>query len=171
MPLVCLVRPMRPTWDEYFLSIAFITSSRSHDSQTKVGCVIVNDNKIIGTGYNGFPRRFPNDLPSSRPLKYKWVVHAEVNAILNCVNYSLLNDSTLYVTHVPCIECLKIVYQAGISRIVFPERLTNMGSSSDYLNDWRGIVALAESNGLRVDIIKDVSFIKDLLEGCVNEIY
>lgn len=86
----------RPDWDEYFMAMAFMAACRSHDGQTKHGCIIVKDKKIIGVGYNGFPREMEDDdLPNLRPVtpeqkgdpyenKYLWMQHSERNAVANC---------------------------------------------------------------------------------------
>ena len=76
----------RPTWDDYFIGLAYHASLRSHDSQTQVGCVIVSDNKAIGMGYNGFCSNVEDeDLPTTRPQKYVYIVHAEQNAVSNII--------------------------------------------------------------------------------------
>lgn len=114
------------TWDEYFMGVAVLSSMRSKDPNTQVGaCIVSDDNKIIGVGYNGFPRGCSDDtLPWAREgewgeTKYPYVCHAELNAILNCNNSSLLRGSTLYVALFPCNECAKAVIQSGIKRIVY----------------------------------------------------
>jgi dCMP deaminase len=108
----------KPSWCEYFISMAFLASTRSSDAQTKHGCVITDSkNRILGVGYNSFPSNMPDEiLPNIRPNKYKWMVHAERNALANC---SLRpEDGIAYVTGKPCIECLKAMYQEGINKIV-----------------------------------------------------
>ncbi len=75
----------RPTWDEYLMAFAELASTRSHDSETKHGAVIVDpDHRILGMGYNGLPRHGnESKYPTTRPLKYPYMIHAEMNAILN----------------------------------------------------------------------------------------
>lgn len=109
-------------WDEYFLSIAQVTASKSKDPSTKVGAVIVRpDRTIVSVGYNGFPRGVA-DTPerlNDRAVKYSLVVHAEMNAILSA--RESLNGCTLYTTpFMPCDRCFMHVIQAGIKRVVFP---------------------------------------------------
>ena len=113
-------------WDEYFMGISKLSGMRSKDPNTQVGACIVNEHrKIVGVGYNGFPRGCSDDtLPWAREgewgeTKYPYVCHAELNAILNCNNASLLKGSTLYVALFPCNECAKAVIQSGIKRIVY----------------------------------------------------
>lgn len=112
------------SWDEYFMGIAHLSAMRSKDPNTKVGACIVNsDNKILSVGYNGFPiglsdQKFPwNREGGFKDTKYAYVVHAELNAILNS-NVSL-KDSICYVTLFPCNECAKAIIQSGIKKIVY----------------------------------------------------
>ena len=116
------------SWDEYFMSIAVLTSLRSKDENTKVGSVIVsNDNKVLGTGYNWLPTSineslFPttNDIKNNsyENTKYAYVVHSELNAILNTTVLDL-TGSRLYCTLFPCNECAKIISQKRISEVIY----------------------------------------------------
>src|SRR5690242_4489325 len=111
-------------WDFHFLNLAADIARWSKDPSTKVGAVLVDDQNIVrGMGYNGFPRGV-NDDPerlNNRELKYKMVVHAEVNAILSAGSRS--RGSRLYVYpafFTPCIcnECCKVAIQAGVKEII-----------------------------------------------------
>lgn len=107
------------TWDERFMFIAHEIATWSKDPSTKVGCVLVDDRRrIIGTGYNGFPRGVSDDPAryQDRPTKYLMVQHAEVNAVLQAVAGT--EGATAYVTHHPCSSCAGVLIQAGIARIV-----------------------------------------------------
>lgn len=113
-------------WDNRFLNLAREISTWSKDPSAQIGAVIVNDDRrILATGYNGFPRGIQdNDWRyQDREIKYKYVVHAEMNAIYNATfNGISLNDSTLYVWGLPvCSECAKGVIQVGIKKIVMPK--------------------------------------------------
>ena len=106
------------SWDEYFMGVALLAAQRSKDPNTQVGACIVNKNKrILSTGYNGFPYGCSDDLfPWEREgdeTKYKYVVHAELNAILNAGGKSL-DGARLYVDLFPCNECAKAIIQSGI---------------------------------------------------------
>ncbi|ACZ01384.1 deoxycytidylate deaminase [Streptobacillus moniliformis] len=111
------------SWDEYFMGIAFLSANRSKDPVTQVGACIVKDSKIVGIGYNGFPIGSSDDeVPWEKDgdflnTKYAYVVHAELNAILN--SNRDLKGSTIYVTHFPCNECAKSIIQTGISKVIF----------------------------------------------------
>ena len=116
---------MHISWDQYFMGVALLSAKRSKDPSTQVGaCVVNEDKRIIGIGYNGFPTgcsddAFPWGKTDSDELntKYPYVVHAEPNAILNCT--SSLKGATLYVTLFPCNECAKLIIQSGIKHIVY----------------------------------------------------
>ncbi len=109
-------------WDERFIDLArYIAAKWSKDPSTKVGAVLVDARRrIIGTGYNGFPRGVSDtaDRYQDRPTKHAMVVHAEVNAILTAAGSAL--GATLYCSHAPCGECAKVIIQSGVSRVVCP---------------------------------------------------
>lgn len=115
------------SWDEYFMGVAKLSSLRSKDPNTQVGCCIVNQNKkIVAVGYNGMPigcndKDFPweNKEGSLETTKYAYVVHAELNAILNSTQH--LNGCTIYVSLFPCHECSKAIIQCGIKEIVYAD--------------------------------------------------
>lgn len=118
-------------WDEYFMGVALLAAQRSKDPNTQVGACIVSgenscygSNVIISTGYNGFPIGCSDDeYPweregSSNETKYPFVVHAELNAILNAHGKSLLGTK-IYVALFPCNECAKAIIQAGIKEVIY----------------------------------------------------
>lgn len=111
--------PDRIGWDEYFMELAYLVKRRSPDSQTQHGAVIVDsNNRVISTGYNGFPSGGPDHLlPNERPYKYDFIIHAEMNAILSS-KQDLLN-CTMYVTGIPCKSCILHILGSGIKDIVF----------------------------------------------------
>ena len=111
------------SWDEYFMGVAILAAKRSKDPNTQVGaCIVDKNNVILTTGYNGFPKGCSDDeFPWNREgeiTKYPFVVHAELNAILNASGKSL-RGSRLYVALFPCNECAKAIIQAGISEVVY----------------------------------------------------
>ena len=111
------------SWDEYFMGVAMLAACRSKDPSTQVGaCIVSQDNIIISTGYNGMPKgcsddEFPLDR-TGEETKYPYVVHAELNAILNA-NGRDLRGSKLYVALFPCNECAKAIIQSGIREVYF----------------------------------------------------
>ena len=111
------------SWDEYFMGVSLLAAKRSKDPNTQVGACIVDQNNIIlSTGYNGFPYGCSDDLyPWERTgadTKYNYVVHAELNAILNARGKDL-KGARLYVDLFPCNECAKAIIQSGIAEIVY----------------------------------------------------
>lgn len=108
----------RPNWTDYFLGLAKVVSQRSHDIQTQHGCIITDtNNRILGLGYNGFPRGLEDDsLPKVRPEKYPWMIHAERNALSNC-NIRPENGIA-YVTGQCCNDCIMALWQEGIKKVV-----------------------------------------------------
>lgn len=111
------------SWDEYFMGVALLAAKRSKDPNTQVGaCIVDSNNVILTTGYNGFPIGCSDDeFPWDREgeiTKYPFVVHAELNAILNASGKSL-RGARLYVALFPCNECAKAIIQSGISEVVY----------------------------------------------------
>lgn len=113
------------SWDEYFMGVALISAKRSKDPNTQVGaCIVDNNNKIIGIGYNGFPigcsdEEFPWDNTGDfLDTKYPYTCHAELNAILNSVGKEL-KGCKVYATLFPCNECAKAIIQSGILEVIY----------------------------------------------------
>jgi dCMP deaminase len=135
-------------WDEYFMGIALLSAKRSKDPSTQVGACIVNkENKIVGVGYNGFPKGCSDDnFPWDREgefleTKYPFVMHAEQNAILNSIKK--LSDCTIYVGLFPCHECAKSIIQSGIKEVVFLSDKydgTDSNKASKMMFDSSGVV-------------------------------
>jgi len=127
------------SWDDYFTAVAFLSARRSKDPNTQVGCCIVDSNKcIVGIGYNGFPRGCSDEhLPWARVAdselhkKYPYVVHAEVNAILNKGSKDV-KGASLFVALFPCCECAKVIIQAGIKEIVYLSDVVSSGTHSHF---------------------------------------
>ena len=110
--------------DKYYIKVAQLCANNSYALKLKVGAVIVKDNQIISDGFNGTPCGFENRCETKNingELKtLPYVLHAESNAILKCAKYGKsTNGATLYITHSPCIECAKLIIQAGIVRVVY----------------------------------------------------
>lgn len=119
-----MIRKDYISWDSYFMGVAKLSALRSKDPDTQVGaCIINQDKRIIGIGYNGFPMGCSDDqFPWQKKgalveTKYPYVVHAEANAILNAT--TSLKGSKIFVTLFPCNECSKLIIQSGIKEIVF----------------------------------------------------
>ncbi|AOT24780.1 deoxycytidylate deaminase [Mycobacterium phage Indra] len=125
----------RPTWDEYFLTIARAAATRSDCERSQVGAVVVKDRRVRATGYNGAPTGMDGCSTCPRRLAAGVVpgvtgydagpgqcvaVHAEANALLYCDREDLIG-ATLYITRDPCPGCQKLIHAVGIERVVTPD--------------------------------------------------
>jgi dCMP deaminase len=126
-----LLQSERPSWDEYFMGIARLTSERSTCLRRKVGAVIVQDKHIVATGYNGAPRGIAHcaerggclreelSIPSGERHELCRALHAEQNAIIQAATSgNSIEGATIYITHQPCIICSKMIINAGIQKII-----------------------------------------------------
>lgn len=108
--------------DRRYLRMARIWAENSYCVRRKVGALIVKDNTIISDGFNGTPSGFPNICESTEGVTFPYVLHAEANAITKVArSNNASQDATLYVTASPCLECAKLIIQAGIRRVVYSE--------------------------------------------------
>lgn len=134
-------------WDTYFMGIAMLSAQRSKDPSTQVGACIVMDKKVCGIGYNGMPNGCSDDeFPWSREAslsndtKYPYVVHAELNAILN--SNGPLKGATIYTGLFPCNECSKAIIQSGIKEVVYLSdkyQLTESSIASRFMLETAGV--------------------------------
>lgn len=117
---------------------AIEVASRSKDTQTRVGAVLIDkdDFSTIATGYNGFCRGAPDKkLPTTRPHKYPYMIHAEENLISNCARRGIATNNTVIIlTLSPCTHCLRICWQAGINEIYFLDEYRDFHQSSNMLD-------------------------------------
>lgn len=123
----------RPSWDEYFMEIAEVARKRSTCLRRQVGAVIVKDNRILSTGYNGAPKglkhcsevgctRANYNIPSGERHELCRGLHAEQNAIIQAAVFGIaIEGATIYTTLSPCILCTKMIINSGIKRIVLRE--------------------------------------------------
>lgn len=121
----------RPSWDDYFMEITHLITSRSTCLRRRVGALLVKDKRILSTGYNGPPRDLPHceeigclrdklRIPSGERQEICRGLHAEQNAIIQAALYGIsVKGSVLYCTHQPCLTCAKMIINVGITRIVF----------------------------------------------------
>lgn len=115
----------RLNWDEYFMSVAYLISARSSCDRLHVGCVLVKNNRIIATGYNGY---LPNQPHFSIVIDdhEQATVHAEQNAIADCAKRGMnTEDAIAYITHYPCLNCAKILAAAGIKEVRYNANYRN----------------------------------------------
>ena len=113
----------RPSWDQYFMGIAFEVAKRSTCPRARVGAIIVRDKRILTTGYNGAPSGLPHCTEVGCLMVGGHCVrtlHAEQNAIIQAALHGVsVAGGTIYVTHQPCLTCAKMIINAGIERVVY----------------------------------------------------
>jgi dCMP deaminase len=116
----------RPTWDEYYKELAIVTAKRSPCKRLHVGCLLVKDNRIIAQGYNGYLAGCPHEQIMCDGHEIA-TVHAEQNAVSYCAKYGVQCEGcTAYITHYPCINCMKSLCASGVKDIKYVD---------DYRND------------------------------------
>jgi len=147
--------------DLLWIDLAQRISLESKDRSTKVGCVLVSeDNTVLSTGWNGFPRGVKDDIDDrhDRPAKYEWTEHAERNAVFNAARYGIkIKGATAYLNWepYPCTECMRALAQSGIVRIVGPNRpFGGVGNGVHYDTDnvTRHII---DETGIQIDIVDE----------------
>lgn len=132
----------RISWDDYFINIAQLAACRSVCERLHVGCVLVRNNIILSTGYNGHIPGAPH-ISHIRENHEQSTIHAEINSIANCAkNGTSTNESSAYITHYPCINCAKALAAAGVKKIYY---------LNDYKNDPLVSVLLGDS---RIEIFR-----------------
>ena len=153
----------RPSWDQYFMNIARLASTRSTCLRRQVGAVIVKDKKILATGYNGAPSGLKHCLdlgclreklgiPSGERHELCRATHAEQNAIVQAATFGIsIKDSIIYSTAHPCILCSKLLINAGIKRIIIEDSYPDEMSRE-----------MLKEAGVKIEILKERPKKKDL---------
>jgi dCMP deaminase len=132
-------------YDKVYMKMALEWAKLSYCERAQVGSLIVKDGMIISDGFNGAPTGYDNECEDCNDKTHWYILHSEANAILKCAKNGVsCKDATIYLTHSPCKECAKLIYQSGIKRIVY---------NTDY-RDNEGINFLQES-GLVIDFLKN----------------
>jgi dCMP deaminase len=157
---------IRPTWENYFLGLAFAIAERSMDADTHHGAIITDvKNHILGTGYNSFPMGLDdNTLPNTRPNKYFFMCHAEQSAIAQapCNLWGMADGCVLYITGTPCHTCLKSIIQSNIKKIVVAER---QGTQLEDEDTQKASTLMIEQSGIEVVRVKpNLNWMKKLVE-------
>ena len=123
----------RPSWDQYFMQMAYMAASRANCVRRQVGAVIVRDNNILATGYNGPPSgtqhcdvvgciRIDMDIPSGERHELCRGLHAEQNAIIQAAVHGVsIKDGVIYTTTFPCVVCAKMIINARLKEIIYTE--------------------------------------------------
>lgn len=143
---------MRPDWDQYFMAFARVAATRGTCDRLQVGAVTMHDNRVLTTGYNGAPSKWPDcDTEGHQLVKIGErescvrTIHAEENAILQAAVMGIsLKDATIYTTASPCYDCLKRICQVGIWRVIYAAPYTSARSSG------LSVVELAHKSGIEM---------------------
>lgn len=160
------------SWHTYFMSIAVLSSLRSKDPKTQNGaCIVDRNRKIIGIGYNGLPRGCDDDNADywadndddKLRSKHTYVVHAEKNAIYNCMAHDMSNAS-MYVTQFPCNTCAQAIIQVGISRVVYANRKEHHDQLNQAVERMFADADVQTQAYADCDV-NDAGFLKSLLES------
>ena len=115
----------RPNWEEYFRELTLLTATRSPCNRLHVGCILVKNNRIVAQGYNGY-LPMANHTPLMRDGHNLGTIHAEQNAVLDCARRGVsCDETTAYITHYPCFNCIKTLAVAGIREIKYIEDYNN----------------------------------------------
>ena len=124
-------------YNKKYLEIAEKISELSHANRKKVGCIIVKDTVIISDGFNGTPTGFENKCEDSEGVTKWYTLHAEANAIAKLAQSNESSkDAELFCTYLPCLECAKLIHQAGIKKVYYREDLdTSKGSGREFLEN------------------------------------
>lgn len=157
----------RPSWDQYFMDIAHVAASRGNCLRRQVAAVLVLDRRIISTGYNGTPRGVKNccdggcprcnsDVPSGKNLTECLCSHAEENAIVQAAYHGIaVKGATLYTTYSPCLQCAKMIINAGICEVVYHNRYSIDTTSLALLHEAGVIVRPLKEDAKEVEEKKE----------------
>lgn len=114
----------RPSWKTYFIEVAKLISQRSISNKLQVGCVITKDNRIVSSGYNGFISGAKHELIVKD--NHEVFIHAETNCIAESCKVGIsIANSTMYITHFPCLNCTLLIIAAGVKHIIYNEDYNN----------------------------------------------
>ena len=125
----------RLNWDDYFMSIALLASCRSPCQRLNVGSVIVKNNRLISMGYNGYIQGAPH-ISRIQDNHEQSIIHSEINAISDCAKRGVsLDNSTIYITHYPCINCFRSIAACGIKEVIYLDDYNNNPIVQELAND------------------------------------
>lgn len=145
-------------WDKYFMSLVSLVAMKSKDQKSNHGAVIVGvDNEIKSTGYNSFIRGLDDNVKErqERPEKYYWMEHAERNAIYNAaLNGISLKNSRMYISGLPCTDCIRAIIQCGIKKIIVFRRWNDI-ESEKWIEDSIRTLQMIKETGIELEYYDD----------------
>lgn len=165
------------TWDEFFMRQVYLVAEKSKDPSTKIGAVIVRENRVISQGYNGLPSGCRDDMEyrNDKPEKYFWYEHGERNAIYSCARHGVATKgTTLYTQGVPCADCARAVIQAGISKVIVHAEWMKPQEAGTFSARWaesieRSLRMFAEA-GVKLHKYQNTLGVKGFVDRCVLEV-
>ncbi len=145
-------KPVRPSWEQYFLSIAQIISRRSTCDRRRVGAVVVKNKAILSTGYNGSSRGLPHcddvghEIVDGHCVR---TIHAEANALVHAARHGVAVDgATMFLTNSPCYDCFKMIVNAGIEEVIYSDFYMSRYEAS------KRVFELAKKAGVKIKCTK-----------------
>lgn len=168
-----------PSWDEYFLKHVYLAASKSKDSSTQIGAVLIKDNAVVSEGYNGICRGVKecpvnNSERLQRPEKYFWFEHGERNAIYNAARRGIATEGCLMFTQgIPCADCARGVIQAGIKEIYVHRQWAEQSQKKDrikWVESCARSMDMFNESGVKVFEIDLALGVKTLLDGEIIEV-
>jgi len=164
------------SWDELFMRHVYLIASKSKDSSSKIGAVIVRDNAIISEGYNGLPRGVNDDVSvrGDKPEKYYWYEHAERNSIFHCARNGIATkDTTLYSMGCPCSDCTRAIIQSGIKEVVIHSQWEDIGFNNS-VDKWSESTARSADmfmeSSVSVKVFDKVLGVKTMVSGKIYNV-
>ncbi|MFA5234033.1 MAG: dCMP deaminase family protein [Sulfurimonas sp.] len=159
-----------PTPDkrETFMRAVYLHASSSKDPRTKIGAVLVKDDNIISTGFNGFPRKVKDyeDRYNDKEIKYSFIVHGEQNAVLTAARLGINTyGSTLYSNGIPCCSCMKAIIQAGCCKVVVHKQWPNLTYSPKWVEATRISEIMMNEAGIELEWFDKILNINGFLDG------
>jgi dCMP deaminase len=162
-----------PSWDELFMKDAYNYASKSKDTSTKIGSVIVKDNIPLMHGYNGIPRKVRDDVPERniRPEKYVYFEHAERNAFYNAARKGIATENaTMYCIAPPCADCARGIINSGISKLILHKQWNDVGILN-FFDRWKesfdhSMIMLNEA-GVEVKFLNATLGVETMINGKV----
>jgi dCMP deaminase len=160
-----------PSWDEYFMRHAYLASSKSKDTRTKIGAVLVRDKRIISEGYNGMPMKV-DDFPQSRyerPEKYFWFEHGERNACYCCARHGISTlGAVMYTQGIPCADCGRAVIQCGVTEVIVHKQWQEFERQfywEKWLESSKRTESMFQEAGVTIRVFDQVLDIQSILDG------
>lgn len=161
-----------PDWDSYWMDLAYKVAHRSKDPRTKIGTLLIRQNSIISTGYNGFPRHVVDskDRYENRNEKYKFVAHSEANSVFTAARLGISTDNSIcYTMGIPCHECMKALIQGGIKEIVCHKQWPDM-THSVWLESVNYSKIMALESGINIRFLDKVLGCDGYLDGKIIKV-